>query len=332
MKSKKENLIGMLRGNIDSIKEAVKVVKECDMYNDNGHVDCYFLTKTIEIVSEFMTITTELQKAIGEMLGVDETADVRPKKAQGKGAAWKPEDILRNCTLENGVLKLPSVQFSKESYAVAKKWIEEAGGRWVGGKVQGFEFPFNPDRVFKILHEGKRCKLQQEFQFFETPRELADWLVMLAGGIMPNDTILEPSAGRGGLIKAIHRTCPGVTVDCFELMPENKEILATLEGVQILGDDFTKECNKMYDKIIANPPFSGNQDIKHTRIMYNHLAEGGSMAVITSTHWLHGSESICEEFRNWLDSVGGKIHNISAGTFQESGTNIETVAIVITKQ
>lgn len=58
---------------------------------------------------------------------------------------------------------------------------------------------------------------------FETPAEVADWLVMLAGGIHEDDTVLEPSAGRGALIKAIHRACPSVAVACYELMPENRE-------------------------------------------------------------------------------------------------------------
>lgn len=55
---------------------------------------------------------------------------------------------------------------------------------------------------------------------FETPVDVADWLVMLAGGINEADTVLEPSAGRGALIKAIHRSCPSVIVKCYELMPE----------------------------------------------------------------------------------------------------------------
>ena len=76
-----------------------------------------------------------------------------------------------------------------------KRWIEEAGGSWQGGKIQGFTFPFNPERVFSILKEGKRCNLQQDYQFFETPDDVADWLVMLAGGIHEDDTVLEPSAG-----------------------------------------------------------------------------------------------------------------------------------------
>ena len=56
--------------------------------------------------------------------------------------------------------------------------------------------------MFPILKEGKRCNLQQEYQFFETPADVADWLVMLAGGIREDDTVLEPSAGRGALIAA----------------------------------------------------------------------------------------------------------------------------------
>lgn len=147
------------------------------------------------------------------------------------------------------------MQFNKKFYAEAKKWIEEAGGSWQGGKIQGFTFPFNPERVFSVLKEGKRCNLQQDYQFFETPADVADWLVMLAGGIHEDDTVLEPSAGRGALIKAIHRACPSVVVKCYELMPENREFLHTLDNVILLDEDFTKDSVGSYTKIIANPPF-----------------------------------------------------------------------------
>lgn len=241
------------------------------------------------------------------------------------------EDILKHCTLEDSVLKLPKVQFNKKSYAEAKKWIEEAGGSWQSGKIQGFTFPFNPERVFSILKEGKRCNLQQEYQFFETPPQLADWLVMLAGGIHENDTVLEPSAGRGALIKAIHRACPSVTVECYELIPENREFLHSLDNVIILDEDFTKDSVGSYTKIIANPPFSGNQDIEHVRIMYKLLEKGGTLAAITSSHWKIASEKKCVDFRNWLEEVHGEVFEIGAGEFKESGTSISTMAVVIRK-
>ena len=253
------------------------------------------------------------------------------KKLADEGKKWNVEEILKHCTLENNILKLPQVQFNKKSYAEAKKWIEEAGDSWQGGKIQGFTFPFNPERVCSILKEGERCNLQQDYQFFETPADVADWLVMLAGGIHEDDTVLEPSAGRGALVKAIHRACPSVMVECYELMPENREYLHTLNNVILLDEDFTKDSVGSYTKIIANPPFSGNQDIEHVRLMYDRLEQGGTLAAITSQHWRFASEKICIDFRNWLKEVHGEVFEISAGEFKESGTSISTMAVVIKK-
>ena len=154
---------------------------------------------------------------------------------------------------------------------------------------------------------------------------------MLAGGIHENDTVLEPSAGRGALIKAIHRACPSVTVECYELMPENREFLHSLDNVILLDEDFTKDSVGSYTKIIANPPFSNNQDIEHVRIMYKLLEKGGTLAAITSSHWKIASEKKCVDFRNWLEEVHGEVFEIGAGEFKESGTSISTMAVVIRK-
>ncbi|EJX08560.1 type I restriction-modification system methyltransferase subunit-like protein [gut metagenome] len=258
------------------------------------------------------------------------TAGQTAKKSD-EGSKWTIEEILKHCTLEDNVLKLPGVQFNKKSYAEAKKWIEEAGGSWTGGKVQGFTFPFNAERVFGILHEGKRCNLQQEFQFFATPAAVADWLVSLAGGVSASDKVLEPSAGSGAIVDAIRRSCPECEVDCFELMPENRELLAQKDGVKLIGEDFTKSDVTGYSRIIANPPFSGNQDVDHVMDMYSRLAPGGIVAAIMSQHWRFANEKKCKDFREFLDNTGATIHDIAAGEFGESGTNIATVAVVITK-
>ena len=65
--------------------------------------------------------------------------------------------------------------------------------------------------------------------------------------------------------------------------------------------------------------------------MYDKLKPGGTLASITSAHWVFGSEKKCVEFRAWLDKVGGKKYEIEEGAFKESGTGIKTMAIVITK-
>lgn len=331
MTNKKETLIKTLRGSVDQLNGLAEMTEGLTVMNDTGHVDTDFLIEALTCVNAFMDVSNKVVSKISSLLAPDAEDTSNKKKQADDGKKWSVEEILKHCTLENSILKLPAVQFNKKFYAEAKKWIEEAGGFWQGGKIQGFTFPFNPERVFSVLKEGKRCNLQQDYQFFETPADVADWLVMLAGGIHEDDTVLEPSAGRGALIKAIHRACPSVVVKCYELMPENREFLHTLDNVILLDEDFTKDSVGSYTKIIANPPFSGNQDIEHVRLMYERLEEGGTLAAITGPHWKLGSEKKCEEFRAWLDSVGGKTFEIGAGEFKESGTTIATIAVVIQK-
>lgn len=329
MTNRKKNLIEALRGSYMFIDNLPELVNKESIYDENGCVDTELMTAILEWMSRVSDVTTQVGNALGNLLGIED--DEKKDDKKDEGIKWSVEEILRHCTLEDNVLKLPQVQFNKKSYAEAKKWIEEAGGSWQGGKVQGFTFPFNAERVFSILREGKRCNLQQDFQFFATPPEVADWLVMLAGGVHEDEKVLEPSAGTGSIIDAIHRSCPDVIVDCYELMPENKEILAKKDNIRILGDDFTKCDVAQYDKIIANPPFSKNQDIRHVRRMYECLNPGGVMAAITGPHWEFGSESECKDFRQWLEDNGGKKFEIEEGTFKESGTGTKTIAIVINK-
>lgn len=327
MTNKKRILIETLHGSVAQLNELSSMTEGIDVYDAAGYVDTEFLMEALSCVNTFVNASNTVVQKISSLLALDASTD--KKKKQDEGKKWSVEEILKHCTLEDGVLKLPQVQFNKKSYAEAKKWIEEAGGSWQGGKVQGFTFPFNPERVFSILKDGKRCNLQQDYQFFETPADVADWLVMLAGGIHEDDTVLEPSAGRGALIKAIHRACPSVMVECYELMPENREFLHTLSNVILLDEDFTKDSVGSYTKIIANPPFSGNQDIDHIKLMYDRLEQGGTLAAITSQHWKFASEKKCIDFRNWLKEVHGEVFEISAGKFKESGTSISTMAVVI---
>ena len=231
------------------------------------------------------------------------------------------------------MLYLPQVQLNKKSYATVKQWVEEAGGKWTGGKVQGFTFDFDATRVASILMQGKRCNLQQDFQFFATPPEVADWLVSLAGDFSPDCKVLEPSAGTGAIIDAIHRVQPDVVVDCYELMPENKEKLSKLDHIRLLGDDFTQaEHSSEYDLIVANPPFSKNQDIRHVMQMYHDLKPGGTVAAITSRHWQQASEKVCKDFRAFLEEVSAQVYEIEEGAFKKSGTGVGTIAIVINKR
>ena len=63
--------------------------------------------------------------------------------------------------------------------------------------------------------------------------------------------------------------------------------------------------------------------------MYEHLKEGGTVAAIMGCHWKLAQEKECVDFRKWLDDVGAKVYDIEEGAFKQSGTEIETTAVII---
>ena len=226
MTSKKEILIETLHGSLEPFNKLFPTLIDKEtIYDETGHVDTEFLTAILEWMSVNASIAIGVQKSLHRLLGIEENKESK-KGTADSGKNWSVEEILRHCTLENGLLKLPNVQFNKKWYAEAKKSIEEAGGSWQGGKAQGFTFPFDPERVFSILKEGKRCNLQQEYQFFETPLRWRTGWLCLPTEIHENDTVWNRVPAAVLSLKTIHRACPSVIVECYELIPENRETFA----------------------------------------------------------------------------------------------------------
>jgi hypothetical protein len=240
------------------------------------------------------------------------------------------EEVLQNCTVEGTVIKLPSEQLERKLYQEVAKSLELIGGKWKGGKVFGFVFATDPTDLLDQIANGEKRNLKKEFQFFATPEKLADELVYLAD-LKQHDTILEPSAGQGAIIKAINKVCD-VVPDCFELMDVNTIIL-NKSGLSfnLIGDDFLKHNGEVYTKIIANPPFTKNQDIDHLKEMYECLARGGRLVCITSESWVNGSQKKQVDFKDWLDEVEAEVLDIEKGSFKESGTTVGGKIVIVNK-
>ncbi|MBD5279115.1 MAG: methyltransferase [Bacteroides sp.] len=330
MTESKRQLIDRLNATLTFAEGLKEQIEAENIYLPDGmHVDTEFTIALLQYINSATTSAAIVMKALQTLLGIEDVPeDAQRKRKDGK--KWSVEEVLRHCAFRDNILYLPNVQLNPKSYAEVKKWITEAGGKWQGGKTQGFIFEFDATRVASILMSGKRCNLKQEYQFFSTPDDLADWLVSLSD-VKPDHAVLEPSAGTGAIIDAIHRVCPDVMVDAFELMPENIQALEKKSNVNIIGTDFTHGVPRLYDRIFANPPFSKNQDVQHTRAMYEALAPGGEMCVITSRHWCGAPEKICTDFKEWLQDVKAETHEIPSGLFSESGTDVATVGILIRK-
>ncbi len=241
------------------------------------------------------------------------------------------EDVLKQCTIEGLVVRLPAGQLDRALYQQVAKALELIGGKWKGNKVMGFVFNEDPTELLEQIATGEKRNLKKEFQFFGTSDDLADDMVFEAQ-IEPKHLILEPSAGQGAIIKAIQRVFQMNVLWC-ELMPVNQVFLRKLSHTTFVCEDiFQHKGENIYDRIIANPPFSKNQDIDHIMKMYDLLKVGGRLVSIASKHWQLSNNKKEKQFKKWLDDMKADVIEIPAGKFKESGTSIATVMIIINKK
>jgi len=244
----------------------------------------------------------------------------------------KTIEILKNSIVNENSLSLPNITLDRAEYVDIKKALEDIGGKWKSGKTQAFVFAHDPKPLLDDILGGKKINLKKDFQFFATPSKLANRLVGLAE-IESHHTILEPSAGQGAIIEAIHNLIGNITVSYYELMPQNRDILNKKNlSLNYIGEDFLEDDEKIkFDRIIANPPFTKNQDIEHFMKMYECLNENGILVCITSTSWKRGSQKKQLAFKEFLENNNAEIIEVEEGVFKESGTSVATLIVKIAK-
>lgn len=241
------------------------------------------------------------------------------------------EQILNQCVVENNLVRLPQQQLDRDTYVQVANKLKKIGGKWTGGKVQAFVFPHDPTDLLADIQGGKERNLKKEFQFFATPETLAKRLVELAE-IETTSWVLEPSAGYGAIIREIPKCQAVHYCEINDLCLKTLTELPCVNEMQMVGSDFLQFKQLFsYDRIVANPPFSKNQDIDHIRKMYSVLAFGGVLVSVASRHWQIDNNRKEVEFREWLNGLNAEIFPVDEGTFKESGTNIATIIIRIRK-
>jgi adenine-specific DNA-methyltransferase len=103
-------------------------------------------------------------------------------------------------------------------------------------------------------------------------------------------TILEPSIGRGDLIRHIGEKYPNIIFDMYEIDRKIK-LLEKIDKKSVIYGDFMKQkIIKRYKTIIGNPPYirtkSGNLYIDFTEKCYNLLDDNGELIFIVPSDFL----------------------------------------------
>lgn len=244
------------------------------------------------------------------------------------------QEVFDKCRIEGNNVYLPE-QLDRPTYQSVNKALTGIGGKW-NRKAKAHIFPSDPTTLLGRVQAGEKINLKKDYQFFETPPDLADRLVELAFEIPYQiGAFLEPEGGQGAIIDAIHRKDPDIAPFVCELMETNKDVLREKYGnrIRLLKDgDFLNLIQPEYfATIIANPPFTKNQDIEHVYHMYKCLEPGGRMVSIISNHYYLSTNRKEVAFREFLADKNAVIHNIPMGSFKASGTLVGGKIVVINK-
>lgn len=180
------------------------------------------------------------------------------------------------------------------------------------------------ERMAERHTNGTAPRAVAAFQLFQTPPALAHRLAAL----LPQRQgmrILEPSAGLGRLIDAVHNFEPSEVV-AVEMAAECARELFTQEraGVRLVQRDFLTVAPDeigSFDAVIMNPPFTMRSDIRHTLHALKFLRPGGTLAALVMDT-SHREKALRHLAATW--------EKIPAGAFKTEGTNVPTVMLSIT--
>ena len=175
--------------------------------------------------------------------------------------------------------------------------------------------------------------------FYPTPPELADKL--LAGIDWDYiETVLEPSAGKGDLVKATAKnahvsryTDKRFDVDCVEIDPYLRSILEhefkETEQVYVVHDDFlTFQSRKHYDLIVMNPPFADGDTHLLKAVELQKRWGGQIRCLLNADTLLNPCTSRRKVLQAELAELGAEVEYIEGGFANGERATDVTVALI----
>ena len=198
--------------------------------------------------------------------------------------------------------------------------------------------------VSRLPTQSKRTDEMVRFQQFSTPPHIA-YLAAWSAGITPADTVLEPSAGVGGL--AVFPKAWGATVYGNELSPRRLEVLKSLGLDGVFNENAEQIDNVLPGDIrptvvLMNPPFSSaaNRTTKtntanaarHIEQALERLEEGGRLVAILG----RGMADDTPAFKKWWADLKQKYNvraniRIDGKNYRKYGTTFDVQLVVIDK-
>lgn len=194
--------------------------------------------------------------------------------------SFKTLACLDNGRISNGGYR---IWFSTTPVPSAIKVLEYIGGLHSGVNEWLFDYQLEP--VLKALLRTGSLPERVSHQFYPTPRNIAQVAVDMAD-IGPEHTVLEPSAGQGGIANFL----PKDRTTCVEISQFHCAVLKA-KGYSTICRDFL-DWNSIYtrgrafapettfDRIVCNPPFSEGRAVLHVTRAAAMLSPNGVLVAV----------------------------------------------------
>lgn len=238
---------------------------------------------------------------------------------------------------------------SYEERSILKPYFMEIGGHWSEAHKS---FVFVRDVSTGIIQKSiqkannkiplskeqiEREKLQAYFTPLEVSRKMQQ-----SAHICDKDIVLDPSAGTGNLVNGLN--VPKENIFLVEPNAEFCEFLRKSGYVNVIQSTFEEALAKKVlpnniSKILMNPPFSKQSDLKHILLAYGLLNKGGTLVSIIGKNSLlerdinnQKSPTLENFISTCRSSKSHQIINLEPASFEESGTICDTCMIILEKE
>jgi predicted RNA methylase len=211
----------------------------------------------------------------------------------------------------------------RKLYTDVNKVLEAIGGKWNrGAKAHVFDGPV-ADVLDPIMETGEYSRTKQDFGQFDSPPDVVARIIARAD-IRPGMAVLEPSAGVGNIARAAAAACGDVYA--VEIDPKRYAELSAFP--RRVNDDFlSMSSTEFYDRVVMNPPFARQDDIRHVLHAATFLKPGGRLVSVMSAGVLFRENRSSVEFRQFVADRGGQFERLPDQSFAAAGTSIHTCVV-----
>lgn len=191
-----------------------------------------------------------------------------------------------------------------------------------------------PATTLALMHAERAVLSNPPAGFFPTPQDCAVAMARRLD-LRPGLAVLDPSGGSGNLLDACRFLCPDSGYETAERAPALQTIL-TGKGYRVLTDDMyaLRASGRQWDRIIANPDFTGAEDFRQTVEAVDYLIKpGGRYVGLVCALSLHRADDLAGEFRRWLQGYDATVVRLGRDVFRRAArfANVPIARILIDK-